>query len=46
MRSGWGLKEIELWPEEDEGQGIFGDEGGPGPSYNAPAPSARLTVRE
>lgn len=26
-----GLEEIELWPEEDEGQGVCGDEGGPGP---------------
>ena len=27
-----GLEEIELWPEEDEGQGVCGDEGEPGPS--------------
>ena len=26
-----GLEEIESWPEEDEGQGICGDEGGPMP---------------
>ena len=26
-----GLEEIELWPEEAEGQADNGDEGGPGP---------------
>ena len=26
-----GLEEMELWPEEGEGQGACGDGGGPGP---------------
>ena len=30
-----GLEGIELWPE-DEGQGICGDEGGPGPPWIVP----------
>ena len=28
-----GLEVIELWPAEDEGQGICGDESGPGPPW-------------